>query len=108
MPARTVADDWEGVTLPFTPDATGRTVVAETMVATAVDPLIHLALSGHGIACLPPFAVRDAMADGRLVSLLEAHIVEREKISILWSATRNETPKLRALVDFMATHLHLD
>ncbi|WP_210210378.1 LysR family transcriptional regulator [Altericroceibacterium spongiae] len=77
----------------------------ETMSATAVDPLIYLAVAGRGIACLPPFAVRQEIADGRLVSLLESHIREVEQFSVLWPASRQVTPKLRAFVEFMASHL---
>jgi DNA-binding transcriptional LysR family regulator len=87
------------------PLATGRKSVPETMSATAIDPLIHLALAGHGIACLPPFAVRQEIADGRLVSLLKRHVEDDEQFNVLWPATRQVTPKLRAFVDFMAEHL---
>jgi DNA-binding transcriptional LysR family regulator len=58
------------------------------MSATAVEPLVELATQGMGIACLPPFAIRGEIADGRL-----------------WPASRQITPKLRAFVDFMAEHL---
>lgn len=77
----------------------------ETMSATAIDPLVHLAVAGHGIACLPPFAIRQELADGRLVSLLEEHVHEVDQFNILWPATRQVTPKLRAFVDFVGMHL---
>lgn len=77
----------------------------EAMSATAIDPLIRLAVEGLGIACLPPFAVRDEIADGRLVSLLEDHVVEADQFSVLWPAGRQLTPKVRAFVDFMAENL---
>lgn len=83
----------------------GRTSLPETMSASAIDPLVHLAVASHGIACLPPFAVRQEVADGRLVSLLESHVREDEQFSVLWPASRQVTPKLRAFVDFMADHL---
>ncbi|CAA0100805.1 HTH-type transcriptional regulator PgrR [Starkeya nomas] len=77
----------------------------EAMSATAIDPLIRLAVEGLGIACLPPFAVRDEIADGRLVSLLEEYVVEADQFSVLWPAGRQLTPKVRAFVDFMAENL---
>ncbi|WP_454684164.1 LysR family transcriptional regulator [Ancylobacter moscoviensis] len=77
----------------------------EAMSATAIDPLIRLAVEGLGIACLPPFAVRDEIADGRLVSLLEEYVVEADQFSVLWPASRQLTPKVRAFVDFMAENL---
>ncbi len=82
-----------------------RQSLPETMSATAVDPLIHLAVAGHGIACLPPFAVREEITDGRLVALLEPYVRESDQFNILWPASRQVTPKLRCFIDYMATHL---
>jgi DNA-binding transcriptional LysR family regulator len=83
----------------------GKIVLPERMCATAVDPLIELAIEGLGIACLPPFAIRDEIAAGRLVSLLEEWVTENDQFNVLWPASRQITPKLRAFVDFMAEHL---
>ncbi|MFN7091632.1 MAG: LysR family transcriptional regulator [Allorhizobium sp.] len=83
----------------------GKIVLPERMSATAVDPLIELAIEGLGIACLPPFAIRDEIADGRLVSILEKWVIENDQFNVLWPASRQITPKLRAFVDFMAEHL---
>jgi len=80
----------------------------EAVSATAIDPLIHFAVEGLGIACLPPFAVRNEVADGRLISLLEDHVIEADQFSVLWSAGRQLTPKVRAFVDFMAENLFRD
>ncbi|WP_069335603.1 LysR substrate-binding domain-containing protein [Sphingobium yanoikuyae] len=77
----------------------------ETMSATAIDPLVHLTVAGYGIACLPPFAIRQELADGRLVSLLKENVCEVDQFNILWPASRQVTPKLRAFVDFIAMHL---
>lgn len=87
------------------PFAGGKIVLPERMSATAIDPLIHMALAGLGIACLPPFAIRDELASGRLVSLMENCVVDIDQFNILWPASRNVTPKLRAFIDFMAEHL---
>ncbi|MEQ1404994.1 LysR family transcriptional regulator [Neorhizobium sp. Rsf11] len=83
----------------------GKIVLPERMSATAVDPLIELAIEGLGIACLPPFAIRDEIADGRLVSILDEWVEEADQFNVLWPASRQITPKLRAFVDFMAEHL---
>ena len=77
----------------------------ERMSATAVDPLIALATEGLGIACLPPFAIRAEIAEGRLVPLLEDWVQETDQFNILWPASRQITPRLRAFIDFMAEHL---
>ncbi|MES5045556.1 LysR family transcriptional regulator [Rhizobium nepotum] len=80
-------------------------ILPERMSATAVDPLIALATEGLGIACLPPFAIRAEIADGRLVSILEEFVAETDQFSVLWPASRQITPRLRAFIDFMAEHL---
>ncbi len=90
------------------PLGTEGNALPETMSATAIDPLVHLAVAGHGIACLPPFAIRQELADGRLVSLLEDRVCEIDQFNVLWPASRQVTPKLRAFVDFMAAHLKPD
>ncbi|WP_440411808.1 LysR family transcriptional regulator [Neorhizobium petrolearium] len=83
----------------------GKIVLPERMSATAVDPLVELAVEGLGIACLPPFAIRNEIADGRLVSILDEWVEEADQFNVLWPASRQSTPKLRAFVDFMAEHL---
>ena len=83
----------------------GKILLPERMSATAVDPLIALAIEGMGIACLPPFAIREEIADGRLVSILDEWVAETDQFNVLWPASRQITPKLRAFVDFMAEHL---
>lgn len=83
----------------------GKIVLPERVSATAVDPLIALAIEGMGIACLPPFAIRGEIADGRLVSILDEWVSETDQFNVLWPASRQITPKLRAFVDFMAEHL---
>lgn len=88
-----------------TTEGTKRPVLPERMSATAVDPLIELARAGLGIACLPPFAIRRELAEGTLVPLLEQWISESDQFNVLWPASRNITPKLRAFVDFMADNL---
>lgn len=90
------------------PLGTEGNALPETMSATAIDPLVHLAVAGHGIACLPPFAIRQELAEGRLVSLLENSVCEVDQFNVLWPASRQVTPKLRAFVDFMAAHLKPD
>ena len=70
-----------------------------------VDTLLHFAESGLGIAALPDFAVRAALAAGRLQSLLEGHRQHDGAFRILWPSSRHLTPKLRAFIDFLATHV---
>ncbi|MEG1053222.1 MAG: LysR substrate-binding domain-containing protein, partial [Janthinobacterium sp.] len=70
-----------------------------------VDTLLHFAESGLGIAALPDFAVRAALASGRLHAVLDAHRRHDGAFRILWPSSRHLTPKLRAFIDFLATHV---
>lgn len=91
---------------PFARAAGGERIsLPERMSATAIDPLIELALQGLGIACLPPFAIRNEVAEGRLVSILDEWVTEADQFNIFWPASRQITPRLRVFIDFMAEHL---
>ena len=70
-----------------------------------VETLLHFAESGLGIAALPDFAVRAALDAGRLHSLLDTHRQHDGALLILWPSSRHLTPKLRAFIDFLATHV---
>ena len=70
-----------------------------------VETLLHFAESGLGIAALPDFAVRAALAAGRLQPVLDAHRQHDGALRILWPSSRHLTPKLRAFIDFLATHV---
>ncbi|MCC7600797.1 LysR family transcriptional regulator [Janthinobacterium sp. FW305-129] len=70
-----------------------------------VDTLLHFAESGLGIAALPDFAVRAALAAGRLKPVLDAHRRHDGAFRILWPSSRHLTPKLRAFIDFLAVHV---
>ncbi|SEB84144.1 LysR family transcriptional regulator [Rhodobacter sp. 24-YEA-8] len=86
-------------------DGARKLVLPERMSASAVDPLIELAVRGFGIACLPPFAIRRELAEGLLVPILTPWIEGMDQFHVLWPASRKVTPKLRAFIDFMAEHL---
>lgn len=70
-------------------------------VASAIEPLIYLAEQGLGLVCLPDFAIRDQLAKGSLVSVLNDKIRHSVTFRILWPSSRHLSPKLRAFVDFM-------
>jgi DNA-binding transcriptional LysR family regulator len=88
------------------PEQGYKIVLPERMSATAVDPLVHLAVEGMGIACLPPFAIRKEIGAGSLVSIMENLVTQQDQFNVLWPASRQMTPRLRAFVDFMAEHLN--
>ncbi|KAF0815176.1 HTH-type transcriptional regulator PgrR [Andreprevotia sp. IGB-42] len=76
-----------------------------TAVANTIEPLIHLAEQGLGIACLPDFAIRRQLADGTLCTVLDQHTRHAGTFRLLWPSSRYLSPKLRVFVDFMAQNL---
>ncbi|MHC1657493.1 LysR substrate-binding domain-containing protein [Stenotrophomonas riyadhensis] len=75
------------------------------MTANHLETILHMSLDGHGIACLPDFAVRDALDRGALVSVLDTWNTEQSTFWALWPSHRHQQPRVRAFVDFMADHL---
>ncbi|MET3817506.1 DNA-binding transcriptional LysR family regulator [Burkholderia sp. PvR073] len=81
--------------------------VPVSMVSNNAETRVCFALRGLGIACLPEFFVRDALADGTLHAVLDEHVASRTPVYVLWPSGRHPTPKLRAFVDHMAEHLRI-
>jgi DNA-binding transcriptional LysR family regulator len=77
-------------------------------VANTIEPLITMAESGLGITCVPDFAVRRQLADGALVQVLPGFTECTGRFRALWPSSRYLSPKVRAFVDFMGTHLFLN
>jgi DNA-binding transcriptional LysR family regulator len=76
-----------------------------TAVVNTIEPLIHLAEQGLGIACLPDFAIRRQLAKRTLIAELDDHIDHSGTFRMLWPSSRYLSPKLRVFVDFMAKNL---
>jgi DNA-binding transcriptional LysR family regulator len=74
-------------------------------IVNTIEPLICLAEQGLGIACLPEFAIRRQLRQGRLRAVLEDHVSHSGLFHLMWPSARFMQPKLRAFVDFMAEHL---
>lgn len=79
-----------------------------TTIASTLEPLIYLAERSFGIACLPPFAVTNELAQGKVVSLLDSHLTGTGAFRVLWPTSRYLAPKIRVFVDFMANKLFAD
>lgn len=76
-----------------------------TIAANMMEPLLELAEKGRGIAFLPHFAVHRQIAAGSLVEVLLGQSQEIGSLHLLWPASRYPLPKVRVLVDFLATRL---
>ncbi|AOG25201.1 LysR family transcriptional regulator [Acidovorax sp. RAC01] len=78
-----------------------RTVLA----CNNIEAVLGATLRGLGIACLPDFLVREALADGLLVSVLEQEMGPSRQFSALWPSSRHLSPKVRVLVDHLGARL---
>lgn len=70
----------------------------------------QLTLSGNGIACLSGFMVKDDIAAGRLVPLLESeHVthVGREQVNAVYYKTSTVARRISAFIDFIQPRLSL-
>ncbi len=76
-----------------------------SIVCSTIEPLIGMAERGIGITCLPIFALRRQIDEGRLVPLLDRYLRETGTFRMLWASGRHLTPKVRAFVDFMAENV---
>ncbi|WP_017348136.1 LysR family transcriptional regulator [Pantoea sp. A4] len=80
-------------------------VLPASMICNTTEVLIDVARAGLGIACLPDFMVRRAIAAGELIVVLRDYTQHQGVFRILWPSSRYQTPKLRAFIDFMSSHL---
>lgn len=72
------------------------------------DALLQAALRGCGIAQLPDFYLDEALAEGRLVPLLERFEVEPLGVWAVYPHRRHLSLKVRLAVDRLVAALHVD
>ena len=68
------------------------------------DVLAQAAIEGLGIALLPDFLVEDALADGRLVKLLETYERTPFTLFALYPSRRLVPAKTRSFLDYLLAH----
>jgi len=91
---------------PLPPEPDGEPLkLPVSMVCNNIETRACFALQGLGIACLPDFAIREALADGRLVRVMPEQAQREGVFHILWPAGRHVSPKVRALVDFLCSRV---
>ena len=86
----------DGATLPDLPAA---------MVCNTTEVLADAARAGLGIACVPDFMVRNAIAAGELVTVLDDFNAHQGCFRILWPTSKHLAPKLRVFIDFVVAQL---
>ncbi|RWR04740.1 LysR family transcriptional regulator [Paenirhodobacter populi] len=71
------------------------------LVVTAIEGARTAAIAGMGVAWLPDFILRDDLASGRLVRVLEEEIDETGTFFVVWPAARAMPRRIRALIDHL-------
>ncbi|MGY1448675.1 LysR family transcriptional regulator [Pseudomonas chlororaphis] len=74
-------------------------------VSTSIEAVDHAVRSGLGIACLPDFMVREAVARGELQQVLDEHLEHSGTFWLLWPASRHTAAKLRVFIDHLCARL---
>lgn len=76
----------------------------QSMVCNNLEAQVYFAQQGCGITCLPEFAVRDALAMGKLQKILPEYVSHNASFNILWPSGGYMTPRLRVFIDFLCAH----
>lgn len=75
------------------------------MTLNNMEAMLMAAADGHGIAFVPDFLAREALAQSRLESVLDDECADQGRFWALWPSSRHLSPKVRVFVDFAAAHL---
>jgi DNA-binding transcriptional LysR family regulator len=75
------------------------------LLCNNMEAMLGAAVAGLGVAYMPDFLARDALARGELRRVLAAHLVRQGQFSALWPSSRQLSPKVRAFVDFAGEHM---
>jgi DNA-binding transcriptional LysR family regulator len=67
------------------------------------EALVAAAVEGMGLAQVPDNMVADDLARGRLVEVLATHRPPAVPVSVVFLSSRGMTPRLRALIEALAT-----
>ena len=75
------------------------------LICNNMEALRGVVLSGIGIGCMPDFLTRQPLAEGKLVSLLDAYLDAPGQFHLIWPSSRHLSPKVRVFVDFLSERL---
>jgi len=73
-----------------------------SMVCNHVETRVCFAMRDRGITCLPDFTVRQQLAKGELVTVLDDYLERRGSFYLLWPSGRQMPTRLRVFIDFMS------
>jgi DNA-binding transcriptional LysR family regulator len=100
-----------GGTWPFVPEALGSPLDFEPRLrlrSNEFRSLLAAAIGGLGVAPCPLFLAREAVVDGGLVRVLPTTTFSAGSISAVWPRSRNLSPRVRSMVDFLVAHFEVD
>lgn len=66
-----------------------------------LEGLLQASLRGVGLTYVPQFIVREYLASGELISVLEDCLSDAGKFSMVWPSSRHLLPKIRVFIDFL-------
>jgi DNA-binding transcriptional LysR family regulator len=87
------------------PTADAETRLRTVLACNNMEAVLGATLRGLGIACMPDFLVREALADGQLLSVLDEQVGARGQFKALWPSSRHLSPKVRVFVDHLGKQL---
>lgn len=73
-----------------------------SMICNNIEARKSFALQGLGITCLPDFAIRAALADGSLQTVLDKYVERTSTFHVLWPSGRQVSAKVRVFIDFLS------
>ncbi|MDR3466115.1 MAG: LysR family transcriptional regulator [Xanthobacteraceae bacterium] len=86
-------------------DADAAARLSTVLTCNNMEALLTAAIDGFGIAYMPDFLARQAIATGALRTMLDDELVNPGQFWLLWPSGRHLSPKVRVFVDFMAERL---
>lgn len=79
--------------------------VPTSMICNNIETRVCFVLRELGIAYLPDFAIREQLAAGSLVPVLEDYAERTGVFHALWPASKHASPKVRAFVDYLCARV---
>lgn len=101
FPTSGLVQDWP---LAAPPDAPPWRIPV-TLATNSSESLLLAAQRGLGLVCTADFILQDAVANGSLQVVLQAHEAPAGTFWLLWPSSRHLSPKVRVFVDFMSERL---
>ncbi len=87
------------------PEGEGEPPIHHVLTCNNMEALRGAVMRSLGIGCMPDFLAAEPLARGELVLVLRDHLDAPGQFNLIWPTNRHLSPKVRALVDFLAERL---